>query len=301
MTPDTDAAEWLDAADEEVRWVGRPDLYPVVPFVVIAVGVGLFGVLLATFVPSAAGSGPVGFVLIGFFIGIGLFVVGWRLRQRRRVRYAITTEAVHERTGTSAADVSTIPLAAIESSSVDQPVLAGVVDRGTVRIYAPTTDRTTLTLDGISRPNEVRALLTARREASDTGRVPAGTGSGSDVRNTPDTEGTATVGADDGVDPERGRAVSVPLRTDHDGRDDHGDEGRDEGSERSETVEGSGTGNDGEGDDEDQFVWGDSPSRDEQRSASGIDEGDDDSDGDADAGVDNTDSTDGTGGADDRS
>lgn len=184
MTPEVDSVEWLEAgAEEELHWVGRPDLSPVVPFVVIAVGVSLLGVLLATVIGPAAGSEPVSFVLIGFFIGIGLFVVGWRFAQRRSVAYAITTDAVYKKTGTSAVDVSAIALTAIESTSIDRSALARIVDRGTVRIYAPTADRPSLTLEGISRPSEVRAFLTDRDDTPDAGRDAADAG--------PDTLDTA--------------------------------------------------------------------------------------------------------------
>ena len=244
MTPDADSVEWLDtAAGERVRWVGRPGLTPIIPFVVIAIGVSLFGVLLAAALGPADGPGPIGFVLIGFAIGIGLFVVGWRLVQRRNVAYAITTGAVYERTGTSAAtDVSGISLAAIESASVDQSVLARFVDRGDVRMYAPTAERTSLTLDGVSRPNDVHALLIERndrRDTSDTDRDAA------DADSAPPDAGSATLDGDSAT-PDVGSGV--------------------EGS----SVDGTDRGSDGsDGGNGDRFIWGPSSNEDGGRDESG--------------------------------
>jgi hypothetical protein len=205
MAPETDSVEWLDATDERVRWVGRPDLYPVAPFVAIAIGVGLVGVLLAAAVPSAVTrSGPIGFVLVGFFVGVGLFVLGWRLLQRRTTVYAITTDAVYEKTGFSSSRVSRVPLAAIESTSVDQSMLASVVDRGDVRIYAPATDRTTLALDGVSRPKEVRGLLTEPSESAESVETDR---DAIDIDTGPETGETD---AEDGL--ETGGEASEPLR-----------------------------------------------------------------------------------------
>ena len=250
MTPDADSVEWLDtAAEERVRWVGRPGLTPIIPFVVIAIGVSLFGVLLAAALGPADGPGPIGFVLIGFAIGIGLFVVGWRLVQRRNVAYAITTGAVYEKTGTSAAtDVSGISLAAIESASVDQSVLARFVDRGDVRLYAPTAERTSLTLDGVSRPNDVHTLLIERndrRDTSDTDRDAADADSATldGDSATPDVgsgvEGSSVDGTDRGSDGSDGRNgdrfIWGPSSNEDGGRDESGDEDENERRGASDT------------------------------------------------------------------
>jgi len=167
MAPQADAVSWLDLdTSEDVLWVGRPGVSPVVPFLVIGVGIAVFGVFLAALVTSP--SSPFRFVLIGLFIGLGLFVAGWRSAERRSVAYAITSDAVYEKRGPSESDVSRTPRTDIESASVEQSALARLVDRGTVRCYAPTANRTTLTLDGIGSPEAAYALLTGRSGTTDT-------------------------------------------------------------------------------------------------------------------------------------
>ena len=153
--------DWLDlGSDEELLWTGQPGAVPLVPYLVIGAGVALSGVFIAALL-TAPGS-PFRYVLIGLFVGFGLFVAGWRSAERRGIAYAITTDAVYEKRGPAGADVSTTVLADVESVATEESALAGLIGRGTVRCYAPAANPKTPTLDGISSPEAVADLLARR-------------------------------------------------------------------------------------------------------------------------------------------
>lgn len=162
VDPSSVSGEFTLDPGESVLWTGRPRLSAAAGSLAVggALAAGGMAVLGGVVVPDGSLVPP----LVGLaLLVVGLLVAGYRVVELRRTRYALTTDALHVRSGVLGRRVHRVGLERVQNSAYRQSVTGSVFGYGTVSVEAA--GGGDVAFRRIENPRAVRALVDRRVEA----------------------------------------------------------------------------------------------------------------------------------------
>lgn len=162
-----ESADWLTLTNgEQIEWMGRPSLFTIAPRLLIAVLVGVGGVMLVSLLASVATVNiPTAIQLSPLLIGLAMGVIV--LLRWYRVQYVITTNEVYIKRGFVSLDIAQIRLSRIQNTTLNQSMIQRLLGYGDVVAYTAGTDLMNIEFKHVPDPAAVnRTLSTLLSESS---------------------------------------------------------------------------------------------------------------------------------------
>lgn len=156
-------AEWFSPdASETVVWTGKPRTRRIIPQVVGAVVLALFGVGTAAFL-STNGLGGVSLLAVwgvaGLLVLTGVAWAGIAYLQVRATDYVLTDSNVYKKTGVLSERVTQVGIDRIQNTELRKHVLGNLFDYGTVLLSTAGGSGTELAITDLDDPQRFREEL----------------------------------------------------------------------------------------------------------------------------------------------
>ena len=169
----SDAPGWATLTEgEEVRFHGRPSIFPYLAAELGSIAVVLVGVVIAL-VGLGTGMAPVdlpvpalpipAIILIGIsalLIVAGLIGMTGTMLRWWSIEHLVTTQEVYEKQGIFSRSVTNLPIDRIQKTNFDQSVPGRLLSYGTVRIGSAGTSDTEIVFRHAKHPNRMVAEIT---------------------------------------------------------------------------------------------------------------------------------------------
>ena len=147
---------WLNLrADEEVLWMGRPHIYPVLHWILLPV---LFGIGVAWAIRTYDPTGM--FLTASVAVAVlAITVAIWVYIKRAAVKYIITNSGMYERRGVFSEVVTHVHLSRVQNTRYRQSAFGRLVGFGNVSVYTAGTAAKELKYECVRNPGEIDALI----------------------------------------------------------------------------------------------------------------------------------------------
>lgn len=169
----SNAPDWATLTEgEEVRFHGRPSIFPYLGGELGSLLVVAFGVLIAL-VGLGTGAAPVdlpvpslpipAIILLGLsalLVAVGLLGMGGTMLRWWSIEHLVTTQEVYEKRGIFSRSVTNLPVDRIQKTNFDQSVPGRLLSYGTVRIGSAGTSDAEIVFRHAKHPDRMVAEIT---------------------------------------------------------------------------------------------------------------------------------------------